>query len=366
MAIQIRWSSRYNQWTADMPNQGGCRKREYFGKDKQAAQAKFHRMMADFYATSEEKHREQPAADEVTLAQLSEQFLTWNRANKAHNTWRSYRDGLRYVLERYPDIAISRVTPSDIETIKKDMVSQGFRSRTINKMVAALKRLYNWAVKQKLAEDNPVRDMEHVSDHVNAPQHPRKKHLMLQKARESVMLCHDSPPLGDICEFTLMTGMRIGEVVRITWEDVDLEERFLRLELHKTSRYNARPRTIPLCRRAVEILEKQNMRLSKLRKKTGCKTVFMNDRGQPFKVFALQNRLKRLRKKHPQLIGFSFHKLRHTCATYLAREQVPERVAQAILGHNSSLMTRYYTATASSEMLDAVEKLSQAASSGTH
>jgi integrase len=73
----------------------------------------------------------------------------------------------------------------------------------------------------------------------------------------------------------------------------------------------------------------------------------------------LHNRLRRLRGKHPQLGGFTFHRLRHTCATYLARLKVPERVAQAVLGHSSTLMTRYYTATDKDEMIEAVERLSQ-------
>jgi integrase len=69
-----------------------------------------------------------------------------------------------------------------------------------------------------------------------------------------------------------------------------------------------------------------------------------------------------LRKKHPELKGFGFHKLRHSCATHLAKQKVPERVAAAILGHSSTLMTRYYTNTDADEMIEAVERLSAAAS----
>jgi len=92
--------------------------------------------------------------------------------------------------------------------------------------------------------------------------------------------------------------------------------------------------------------------------------VFVGRDDQAFTVGALHCRLRRLREKHSELKGFSFHKLRHTRATHLARLKVPERVAQAILGHSSTLMTRYYTATDKDEMIEAVERLAQATEEG--
>ena len=86
--------------------------------------------------------------------------------------------------------------------------------------------------------------------------------------------------------------------------------------------------------------------------------VFRGQGNRPITPDSLRSRLRHLQRKHPELNGFTFHKLRHTCATCLARLKVPERVAQAILGHSSTLMTRYYTATDKDEMIEAVERLS--------
>lgn len=112
------------------------------------------------------------------------------------------------------------------------------------------------------------------------------------------------------------------------------------------------PPTIPLCARAVDTLRARlpNRPISD-------ESVFASNRGRPFNVDALQNRLGPLREKRPERKDFSFHRLRHTCATYLARARVPERVAQSIHGHNSARMTRYFTATETDEMIDAVERL---------
>ena len=220
-------------------------------------------------------------------------------------------------------------------------------------MVTSIRRVYNWAVRQGLIDENRLDGVERVSQHVNAPEHPEAKHIALDRALQCIEICRQSPPLGGMCEMLLLTGMRIGELIRVTWQDVDFEQRMLRLQRHKTSERTERPRTIPLCERAMDIIKEQATETISAER-----PVFQGQDGQEFTVSALHLRLRRLRKKHLELNGFSFHKLRHTCATYLARLKVPERVAQAILGHSSTLMTRYYTATDKDEMIEAVERLS--------
>jgi len=293
-------------------------------------------------------------ASSISLIELAVRFLKWNRANRGRATWRGYRDGIRHLTRRHRDKLAAELAPSELEDLKAAMVENGYAARTINIMVTAIKRMFNWAVRQGLLKENQLAGVEHVSKHVNAPEHPEDKHLALEHALECIGICRESPPLGDICEMLLLTGMRIGELVRLTWGDVDFGQNLLKLERHKTSAWsNSRPRMIPLCARSIEILERQaagDVRDGQ--------PVFVGENGQPFTGSSLHCRLRRLRMKHSALEGFSFHKLRHTCATYLARLRVPERVAQAILGHSSTLMTRYYTATDKDEMIEAVEKLS--------
>ncbi len=357
MPIDIwRYESR-NYWCADVPAENG-RKRLYLGPNEAKARAKLHRYMAEYYEALGPEHADsrptlRRTGDDISLVALAVKFLNWNKANRATGTWHGYRDGLKYVTRQHRGTLAFELTVADVEAVKQEMIDGGYAARTINIMVTAIKRLYNWGVKQGLLADNPLSGLEHVSKHVNAPARPLEKHLPLDRALSCIETCRQSPPLGEMCEFMLLTGMRVGEVVRVTWQDVDFEQRTLRLERHKTSGGTGRPRTIPLCERAVQILQ-----ASAGESLETDEAVFRGKEAQPFTVGALHLRLRRLRKKHPELKAFSFHKLRHTCATYLARLKVPERVAQAILGHSSTLMTRYYTATDKDEMIEAVERLS--------
>ncbi len=365
MAIDIWWYEARGQWCVDVPSPQG-RKRLYLGSNEAKARAELHRYMARYYDDlGEDKGDSTPvlrrATSSISLIELAVRFLQWNKANRSRGTWQGYRSGIKHVTRRHKDKLAAELAPSDIEELKADMVKQGYAARTINIMVTAIKRMFNWAVRQGLLKESQLAGVEHVSKHVNAPEHPPDKHLSLEHALECIEICRESPPLGDICETLLLTGMRIGELVRVTWGDVDFSQNLLKLERHKTSGWNnSRPRMIPLCERSMEILRRQAPGDAAVDR-----PVFVGQDGQPFTVGSLHCRLRRLREKHSALGGFTFHRLRHTCATYLARLNIPERVAQAILGHSSTLMTRYYTATDKDEMIDAVERLSvRAAATG--
>jgi len=359
MGVNIWWYESRSCWCADVPTERG-RKRLYLGPDEAKAHAALYRYMAQFYEQLslddvDSKAASRPGSNSPSLLALAVEFLKWNQANRSEGTWRSYRDGLKHITRRYREKLAAELTVRDVERVKNEMIKEGYAARTINIMVTAIKRLYNWAVRQEILSENPLDGLEHVGKHVNAPAHPERKHLRIEHAIECMEACRASRPLGDICEMLLLTGMRVGELVRLRWQDVDFEQQIVRMERHKTSGTTDRPRTIPLCGRAIEILKAQATEDLEAEA-----PVFRGQDGQAFTVGALHLRLRRLRKKHPVLKGFSFHKLRHTCATYLARLKVPERVAQAILGHSSTLMTRYYTATDKDEMIGAVERLSHA------
>ncbi len=358
MPIGVWWYESRGCWCADVPTAEG-RRRLYLGSKEAKAQAGLHRYLASYYDdlgdnAADSKPTLRRPGNTISLVELAVRFINWNKTNRAPGTWKNYRDGLKHVIRRYKNKLAIELTPSDVEKVKADMIRKGYAARTINIMVTAIKRLYNWAVKQGLLPDNALAGLEHVSAHVNAPEHPQPKHLPLERAIQCIDICRESPPLGDLCEMLLLTGMRVGELVRVTWQDIDFGQRVISLARHKTSgRNNTRPRTIPLCDRAIEILRRQADEDVEAQA-----TVFRGIDGQPFTVHTLHSRLQRLRLKHEELADFTFHKLRHSCATHLARLRVPERVAQAILGHNSTLMTRYYTATGRDEMIEAVEKLS--------
>ena len=165
----------------------------------------------------------------------------------------------------------------------------------------------------------------------------------------------------------LETGLRTGELIGLTWDAVDLENRTLTINKtleyrHKDKYWRAGPpktthsyRTIPLTNRATEILkavkamrpkQKKSVLLDQpleyLDRSSGRKKklvmrdlVFINWRtGEPAKNSSYDTHLYKLCEE-AGIEPFCMHALRHTYATRAIESGMPPKVLQKLMGHAS-------------------------------
>ena len=114
----------------------------------------------------------------------------------------------------------------------------------VNRDLAVLRTLFNYAIRMKKGTANPVTGVKLLPEH-------NIQMRVLSRQEEDAYLNATSQPLRDIATIMLETGMRPGEVFRLRNEDVDLGLGFLRVSMGNT--LLAR-RAIPLTTRAKEIL----------------------------------------------------------------------------------------------------------------
>ncbi|MDQ3999719.1 MAG: site-specific integrase [Actinomycetota bacterium] len=153
-------------------------------------------------------------------------------------------------------------------------------------------------------------------------------------------------------------GLRLGELLALKWEDVDLEAgssatgtlqvRRVLSEARSGRIFEApksgKGRQIRLTRYATEALKRhrkrqleERMKLAGLWQDQGL--VFPSQVGTPLSARNLQRHFKALLKRAglPQTIRF--HDLRHTCATLLLRQGVNPKFVQELLGHADISLT---------------------------
>jgi integrase len=150
------------------------------------------------------------------------------------------------------------------------------------------------------------------------------------------------------------SGLRIGELLRLKWEDIDLGAGSLHVRRTTKSQAKSGPiftvskngkgRSIRLTRRAVEVLKAHKVAQSAERLKAGSiwqdnSLVFCTHAGKPldFRNVATAS-FKPLLKK-AGLPDIRFHDLRHTCATLLLSRGHHPKLVQELLGHASVAMT---------------------------
>ena len=131
--------------------------------------------------------------------------------------------------------------------------------------------------------------------------------------------------------------MRLGEILALTWDKVDLKRRFIKLNAEDTK--DREPRNIP-------ILDKLHGVLSNIPPALHNSYVFLYQ-GKPIKDLQLRTFKKACEdagvpygRKVPG--GFTFHDLRHTFNTNMRKAGVDRSVIMQITGHSTESMFRRY------------------------
>lgn len=198
--------------------------------------------------------------------------------------------------------------------------------------------------------------IRNVANRVKLPkkQKPQIK-VLTQKEQNDFIEQAKKTYMGDVYIFDLCTGMRLGELLGLKWEDIDLAEKQLHVvrTLCKVKdpdkpeeswhlefghpKTTASQRTIPLNESAVRLLKdvRKKQLLNKLKVGSAYEDnglVFSTQLGRPLDPTNMRRTFYAICKKIG-IEGMHPHCLRHTFATRGAENDVDVRVMQRFLGH---------------------------------
>lgn len=272
---------------------------------------------------------------EKVLYEDMEALLVTNYEHKGQN--RPRINHLKDFFKGYRAVDIkSDLIEKFINTRQKAGASNG----TINRELAALKRMFNLAIQSERLPSRP-----HISMLGEAP--PRKGFF---EHKDYLALLEKLPDyMRGIVTFAYRTGWRIDEIRNITWAMVDINERLIKIPGDMTK--NKEPRTIYLDDALLKLMRHRAL------KRKGCKYVFHRD-GEQVKDFRFTwNRACRdaglgygykLKKKYVQKwesklsSGPIMHDFRRTAVRNLSRSMISQAVAMKITGHKTTSVFRRY------------------------
>lgn len=262
----------------------------------------------------DQKHKEElrlknlnpDLAPDMRFAELAARFLGTGSAKAWHT------ERLKVLLPYFADYAIGKITKGVIRRYREERHSKKqLTETTVNRDIQCLRHFLYWAVDEGLLPANPIA-------RIRLERERRKKKPVLSLAEEKLLLPAASPHLREITIIALDTGMRRGEILHQTWEDVDFERGILFVTHSKTPEGEARE--IPLSHRVLTLLSK---------KKKDSGLIFTFER-KP--IFSLKTGWKAaIRRAGIRYIRF--HYLRHTFNTRLMELSVTREVRMALLGH---------------------------------
>ena len=177
--------------------------------------------------------------NDYPLDKLREQYLRHCKQALGEASELRYRQAIDTILPRLPAKHVRQVSVSLILTYRQERLGDGVNPGTVNYEVAALHRMLRWGVNPaKVISSSPL-------DGVKALPHLRPKDGRALEPAEVKALLDASPQRWrDIWYAYLVTGMRLRELLRLTFEDIDWGGREVIVRAHKAK--GRRERRIPI------------------------------------------------------------------------------------------------------------------------
>lgn len=296
-------------------------------------------------AIIEGRHFKTSEAKKHTLKQMIDRYLSQRQVSRCKQNHLTY---WKHELGAY---LLSDITPSMIAEKRDELLSSNtprgtLRSpATVNRYIAALSHAYSIAFKEYgWVESSPVR-------YITKPKEPpgRVRFLNADERNQLLSACQKSknPFLYCVVVLAMSTGMRQGEIMNLTWKDLDLFKKQIILEKTK----NGTRRSVPIVGLAFELLTKLSVN-----RKVASELLF------PGKLLQTPMDLRKAwlaALKQAKIQNFRFHDLRHCAASYLAMSGATLTEIALILGHKHIEVTRRYSHLSEQHVFGVVERMNE-------
>ncbi len=291
---------------------------------------------------AEGKWLEKPIGAEKTVRELLDKYLREHSArNKAPKTYLRDQSLAKHLNDAFGDCLLTDLNARAIAEYKVKRRDEGLAANTVNNELRLLSHAFNLAIREwEWVEVNPVSKVskERVNNQVER---------WLTHDEEQSLLAASPLWLQEIIIFAVNTGLRLSEILNLSWERVDLFRRTLTILEQK----NKGKDTLPLNDQAMEILKARH----KVRS-IKSNLVFFNKEGQAHDASNLRRAFNTALKK-ADIQKCRFHDLRHTFATRLVQSGVDLYKVQKLLRHKSPIMTQRYAHHYPESLRDGVEAL---------
>tara|TARA_R110002153_G_scaffold15276_1_gene54767 strand:+ start:745 stop:1671 length:927 start_codon:yes stop_codon:yes gene_type:complete len=255
----------------------------------------------------------------------------------SENTLSAYRSDLDKFCLFLKGENLMTVTGLDIESYLAHRVDLGLKPRSTARSISALKRFYQYFVREKIISDSPMLNIAQPKAGQSLPKtlsEAEVEALLNAPNTEEAMGLRDKAML----ELLYATGLRVSELVGLRMEQINLRQAvvFVKGKGNKE-------RLVPLGEEAMYWLE-QFLKAGRAQMiKHATDFVFPSKRGVGMTRQTFWHRIKHYAILASVESPLSPHTMRHAFATHLLNHGADLRVVQMMLGHSDLSTTQIYT-----------------------
>jgi len=267
-------------------------------------------------------------------------FLNYlkHEKNVSPHTERSYLSDLEQFYDFLGERELAAADHQMLRQFIAHLLKLGVGKASIARKLSALRAYYKYLNRQGIMETNPAKL-------VATPR--REKRLPAVLTADDAQRLMEAPSAGDsgegddlardraILETLYSTGIRVSELIGINREDIDNNERLVRIRGK-----GRKERIVPIGRKALEAIDAYAADRG-----TGADpaAVFTGPGGKRLTARTVQRILAKYKKQLGLTQKASPHTLRHSFATHMLESGADLRSIQELLGHASLSTTQRYT-----------------------
>lgn len=305
----------------------------------------------------------------ITVKELLELWLETKKITITNKTFLYYENCINMINKDFSTIKAFKLKTESIELALNRLIEGGLSSSTASHYYTTLNTAYNWGVTRGYVPKNPL--------------------AVIKKPKRSKteMCVYDEEQLNKLLEaikhktiyipvmLAATTGMRLGEICGLRWQNVDLDNGYIQLK-DQLQEINNNLELVPLktasSKRKILLLDYTIEALKELRNNQHLNKDYLSDKynnndfvvcqnnGDPYNPSYISRNYKRVMKEYKYKITINkdsnetkevslhellniplirFHDLRHTHATLLLKLNIHPKIVADRLGHGDIKIT---------------------------
>lgn len=283
-----------------------------------------------------------------------------------------------------------------IQDTFNQLMQQGVAASTLNRTLSTLRECLESAKINHIIEENPCINIQIPWETKKKPE----KRIITQLEQEEFLLASEDSWYKEMFYVMFLTGMRIGEIGGLQWEDVDFKNKCIHINHSLTVQYYqgnknmglTKPktinsyRTIPFIGETEKMLLSQKAKQQQIKKRTPKKVwrgigefenlVFCTSLGSPVSRHIAEKEINNIvaqiniKRKHDakknnieyeEFERIHPHAIRYAFATRAVENKVDAKVLQSLMGHSHFSTTMdFYVLVSQDKKLQEIQKMGNA------
>lgn len=272
--------------------------------------------------------------DNVTFEYAAKEYLKWYKKRRKASSYTKISSIVTiHLIPEFGKSKLKSIRPRDVTRYQDDII-EDYKPSHIKKIHSVLSAAFNFAIRQEYTKENPAQ----IAGNVDLEEDRKMDYWTLEEFKE--FIGHVDDPLYRALFMTLYySGLRKGELLALTWGDVDFDNDIINVDKTEYNRVVTTPKT-PASRRKLYMPKHVMRLLSRLKADNKPKMTYV-----VFGEFMDSVSTSTLDRQYEKYIKLSsvkrirLHDFRHSHASYLINNGAIISVVAARLGHGDVATT---------------------------